>query len=332
VVVVMIGMASFIVSLTAPIVVLPLLRKRGVLDIPNHRSSHTTPTVRAVGIAPAMGVVSGGAIATAVGWESSQLLIILAAGLGAAVVGLAEDLHGLSVWVRIAAQLTAATLCVVAIHDLGSASWWLLPVLVMAIAAYINAANFMDGVDSISALHGGVSGTYFALLGVLTGQRALLLAGVVLAAVFAGFAPWNLAPGRRVFLGDVGSYLLGALVASTGVVAFLNGMSPLVSFAPALPYVADTVETMIERARRGEPLTEAHRSHVYQRLAGAGWSHLRVGGTVALLSALCCLAALLALFGIISEIVAVISSAVLLAGYLALPRLVGSGPVRRAAS
>jgi UDP-GlcNAc:undecaprenyl-phosphate GlcNAc-1-phosphate transferase len=270
-------------------------------------------------------------IAAAVGWASSQLLIILAAGLGAAVVGLVEDLHGLPVRVRIAAQLTAATLCVVAIHDLTRASWWLVPLLVMAMAAYINAANFMDGVDSISALHGCVSGTYFALLGVLTSERALLLAGVVLATAFVGFAPWNLAPGRRVFLGDVGSYLLGGLVASCGVVAFLNGMSPLVSLAPALPYVADTAETMLERVRRGESLTEPHRSHVYQRLAGSGWSHLRVGGTVALLSALCCLAALLALLGVISEIVAVISSAALLAAYLALPRLVGSGSVRRTA-
>ena len=59
-------------------------------------------------------------------------------------------------------------------------------------AGYVNAANFMDGVDSISVLHGVVSGVYFYVVGDLSGRPFLQVIGLVCSAVFVGFAPWNL--------------------------------------------------------------------------------------------------------------------------------------------
>src|SRR5690606_29011020 len=79
---------------------------------------------------------------------------------------------------------------------------------VLFISSYINVANFMDGLNGISGFHGVIAGAAFGVVGWLTATPWLLIIGVVLAAGYLGFLPWNLTkPGA--FLGDVGSYLLG---------------------------------------------------------------------------------------------------------------------------
>ena len=124
-----------------------------------------------------------------------------------------------------------------------------MPIIAIGFAAYVNAANFMDGVDSMSALHGVVAGGYYCLLGGFIEQPALEMLGAVCATAFAGFAPWNITPRLRVFLGDVGSYLLGALVAGCAILAFLMAAVSILSVAPSLPYVATAAYTLFVERR-----------------------------------------------------------------------------------
>ena len=138
-------------------------------------------------------------------WSMPAVAAVFGASLSCAGLGFAEDVRGVSIKARLACQLViGASLGVVAISIFDS-HWWWVPILAICFAGYVNAANFMDGVDSISALHGVVAGGYFCLLGGLFGLPSLQVIGVVCAAVFVGFAPWNLIPRLRVFLGDVGS-------------------------------------------------------------------------------------------------------------------------------
>jgi hypothetical protein len=58
------------------------------------------------------------------------------------------------------------------------------------------------------------------------------------------------------------------------------------TFLPLFPIFLDATLTIIARARRGERLTEAHRSHLYQRLANGGWGHARVSVAYGLAAAL----------------------------------------------
>jgi len=51
---------------------------------------------------------------------------------------------------------------------------------------------------------------------------------------------------------------------------------PVLLYAGVLfvwPFIFDTVYTLGRRFIRGENIFEAHRSHLYQRLVIAGWSH-----------------------------------------------------------
>ena len=86
-------------------------------------------------------------------------------------------------------------------------------------------------------------------------------------------------------MGDVGSALLGFLLATLPLVGDRH-WPVLVILVPVWPFVFDTAFTMLRRARRGENLLAAHRSHLYQRMTQPGWPHRRTMGLYTVL-ALC---------------------------------------------
>lgn len=301
----------------------PLLQRRNVLDVPNHRSAHTTPTLRGAGIGPAFGVAVGAcvaAVATSGPREARGMLLLALVVLAAAALGAREDMAGLAVRHRLVLQTVIATAGALGVvWWTGASAWWCVPVVVWTVG-YVNAANFMDGVNAISGLHGAVAGAYFVVLGTQTGSAVLVALGAVTAAAFVTWLPWNLA-GRRMFLGDAGSYLLGSLVAVSAAVALLGGASLWVAVAPTAVYVLDTGWTLARRALRGERWYEAHRSHAYQQLVAHGWSHVQVAALVAVLGGVCGAAALVASRVPDATPWAVAGTVLVLVGYLAAPRL-----------
>jgi UDP-GlcNAc:undecaprenyl-phosphate GlcNAc-1-phosphate transferase len=90
-----------------------------------------------------------------------------------------------------------------------------------------------------------------------------------------------------MFLGDVGSYALGAWIAVLVVLALRAEVSPVATLAPVSIALADTATVIIRRARHGEHIFEAHQSHAYQRLVASGWSHTTTTAFVGLM-VLCC--------------------------------------------
>lgn len=318
--------ASLAVSVVATGVVIVLLRRRELFDVPNDRSSHAVPTPRGGGLAVMLAVV----VAASVGGEPGDWRVVVPALLLAGV-GFADDLRSLSSRVRLAAQLVLGLLLSLwAALGVGTAT---LPgavfvaVCVVGIAGYVNAFNFMDGVNGISALNAAVGGAWFVWLGHQHDSRTLVVLGASVAGAALGFLPWNAT--SRVFLGDVGSYGLGALLAGSAVLAWAEGIPPVLCIAPLLVYVADTGWVIIRRAHAGEPLTEAHREHVYQRLVALGLPHLASAAFTALLGG--AVVVVLAALYDDHRLAALLLAAALLALYLMTPRAVralsGSGMV-----
>lgn len=286
---VIVGLVALGLSLALPVVVKPLLKRWGVIDIPNHRSSHTMIVVRGMGVAVTVAILVALVLSLVTGLvavDRSLILVIIAMVVVAATLGWIEDFRGLSVKVRASAQLMVGVVGTAALATtIDDSSYWWVPVGAIAVATYINAANFMDGINGISGMHGVVVGLFYSWAGVLSDQLWLTVAGLVVAAAFAGFLPWNLGRGF-VFLGDVGSYLLGASIAAIAVTGLLAGVYLEYLLSPVLIYLADTFTTFLRRARRGERLHTAHRQHVYQRLTDTGLSHVQVALIVSFLSAL----------------------------------------------
>ncbi len=273
---------AFLASLLLPFAFIPLLRRLGVVDIPNERSSHTKTVIRGVGATIAAGLLLGLGTSLATGYvavDRSLVLLLIGIVASASLLGWVEDFRGLSVKVRFGLQLAIGAAGTTALAAaLGQSFWWV-PVGTLVIAGYINVANFMDGVNGISGLHGIAVGALYAVAGVFSDQVWMIAAGTVIAAAFAAFLPWNLGRGS-VFMGDVGSYLLGAAVAGTAVAAFLAGVYVEYLLFPILIYLLDSFTTLVRRIWRGERWYAAHRQHVYQRLTDAGLSHLQSASVV----------------------------------------------------
>lgn len=279
---------SLLLSLLLPFALVPILQKLGVLDVPNERSSHSSEVIRGVGITVAVGIAAGLALSVLTGLvpvDRSIVIIVLTMISAAALLGWVEDYRGLSIQLRALSQLGIGAVGTAALAWTTEQSYWWVPVGALAVAAYVNAANFMDGINGISGLHGVLVGVFYSLGGAMVGQFWLTVAGLVVAAAFAGFLPWNLGRGF-VFLGDVGSYLLGASIAGMAVGGLLAGVYLEYLFSPVVIYLADTFTTFLRRVRAGERWYASHRQHVYQRLTDVGLTHLQAALVVTVCSAL----------------------------------------------
>ncbi len=269
---------------SAEAVAIPLLRRAAIVDVPGHRSSHAVPTPRGGGIPVAAGLLAAAGL---IGGLNATFFALAVAGFG--MLGTAEDVRGLSVRRRLGLQAFGSLMiAILLLSGLTVPAPVLLTLVVLCtawITGFVNAFNFMDGVNGISGGHALVAGMAYAGLGAWQHDEFLLPAGAAVAAGALAFLPWN-AGRARVFLGDAGSYVLGGVLATLAVYAVAHGIPAEAAAGPLVLYVADTVWTLGRRVRAGERWSEPHRSHVYQRWCDAGWSHQRVAATVAAATAL----------------------------------------------
>jgi UDP-N-acetylmuramyl pentapeptide phosphotransferase/UDP-N-acetylglucosamine-1-phosphate transferase len=270
-------LAGVVTAVSCPLVIRALVRA-GRLDHPNLRSSHSQPTPRGGGLAILAGLLAVAVWAAATGSWSSGTWVAVGGCAALGCVGLLDDVRGLPPAPRFAAQVTVG---VVVGAALGGPVGALLGTVV--VPAAVNMVNFMDGINGLCGGHaalwgaaavfaagvfGGASSAGADSLGAL---GALSLGGAL------GFLPFNV-PRARLFLGDVGSYLLGGiagiglLVAATKVLDGTASSWPLIGLvcAPYLLFAVDTSTTIARRLRAGEPVFQAHRSHVYQQLVNDG--------------------------------------------------------------
>ena len=303
---------------------IPLLHKLAVMDVPGTRSSHTRPTPRGGGAPIAIGLLLAAAIA---GGAAAIPFVVAVAFFGA--IGMLDDFRGLPAKLRLALQLAGsaaiAALLVTSIPLPALALAGLAAAITVWITGFVNAFNFMDGVNGISASHALIGGLAFACLGEWHQDRFLVAAGLAIALGACAFLPWNIAR-ARVFLGDVGSYSLGAALALLAATAIARGIPPEAALGPLALYLADTAWTLQRRVRLGERWFEAHRTHVYQRWCDVGWSHQEVTLLTAAVSVLVSLLSLASVTGRPGlRLVADLAALGVLAVYLASPVLFAHG-------
>jgi Fuc2NAc and GlcNAc transferase len=143
-----------------------------------------------------------------------------------------------------------------------------------------NFFNFMDGIDGIAASAGRSPrphGIYALNRGPQDAfQAPLSLLAVCISLACLGYLPFNLLR-AKVFMGDVGSILLGFIFACL-VVTLSRDYLEMVCLAGLLfPFYADELTTMAVRLRDRENLTQSHRRHLYQLLVNQfGVAHWKV--------------------------------------------------------
>lgn len=288
---------SFLVLLIATMVLSALLTliairyalRRQLLDLPGRRRSHAAPTPRGGGVAIVVAMLAGFStlLLSCFNGGMGYLVVLVPPVIGIALVGWLDDHGGLSTLKRFAMHCAAAAWVFAApsfffavfvgegtIDNVGLAIFVGLAVTV-AIVWSINLHNFMDGINGLLTLQALF--VLCVLAGLLAwkgggGSAALL----VCSAACAGFLPFNF-PRARVFMGDVGSGVLGFVIAVS--VLWQTGMPRVAAasgFVLCSAFVADATCTLLSRMLGGRRWYSAHREHLYQWLVRCGYSHARV--------------------------------------------------------
>jgi UDP-N-acetylmuramyl pentapeptide phosphotransferase/UDP-N-acetylglucosamine-1-phosphate transferase len=255
---------------------IPLLRRRGILDYPNERSLHRVATPRGGGIALTGTVLLVWAALGIGGLVSPVVIGILLGTLLVAIVSWIDDLRGLSPALRLAVQALAVAMGLVALppggNPLAAALGPGLYRLATGVAWlwWLNLFNFMDGLDGLAGSEAAALGLgllLFGAAGVGLDPQLAWLAGAILGAAF-GFLVWNWPP-AKIFLGDVGSTTAGYL---TGFLLLAVAAAGHWQVALVLPlyFLADATITLARRLLRGERPWRAHREHFYQLAVARG--------------------------------------------------------------
>lgn len=289
--------AVFVAALVSSLVATPLIRlaaiRLSLLDHPNRRSSHHAVTPRGGGVAVLASAAAALAGAASYWLPEREAGALLGAAALLAVVGLVDDRRGVPALGRLLVQFAAAALAVATLGSfervplpppldvpLGVAA---VPLTLLWITAVANFYNFMDGIDGLAGVQGVVTGL---TIGAAQWSALAALVGAGLAGGSLGFLKLNWSP-ARIFMGDVGSVPIGFLFAVLPLTAppELRGAAFLVVVLSLWFFLADPTWTLLLRLSRGEPLHEAHRTHLYQLLVAAGASHARVSAGIGVAAA-----------------------------------------------
>ena len=269
-----------------------------MLDHPNERSLHRTPTPRTGGLAIIASVVIGLMAAYAVVAFLRPSAPVLPKGLASGsvwivgsmllvfIVSFLDDHMGLSASLRFVVQIVAAVIVVggvgltvssVPVPGLGTMAlgWMAAPVSAVFLVWMANLYNFMDGMDGFAGGMTVFGFGFLALFGWLAGHPFMFLIATLVAMSAVGFLLHNFPP-ARIFMGDVGSITVGFMA---GTLILLGLRDKVFEFwVPILifsPFILDATVTLLRRAVCGHRIWEAHREHFYQRLVLSGWGHQR---------------------------------------------------------
>jgi Fuc2NAc and GlcNAc transferase len=276
-------LAAFPLSVLMARSVLGYATRRNMLDHPGDRSLHSVPTPRGGGLAIAICVMAGAMMLLALGALPHGLaLSLIAGGALVSLIGWLDDRAGLPAAVRAPGYLCAATLAVWQLDGmprivLGASvlepGWTGFPLAVLGIAWLTNLYNFMDGADGIAAVQGISTGAFAAAMFASGGDWAAASLCAILSASCAGFLVYNWPP-ARLFMGDVGSCLLGFSFGTLALYGERTGAAPLlVWLLLLLVFAVDATLTLTRRMLRGEKWYSPHRTHAYQLLVQSGLGH-----------------------------------------------------------
>lgn len=274
-----------VVTGIAEIPVIRWLQAASVHSIPDHRTSHDAPTPRGGGIVLIFVFVFFSPIASKIFDIPTQSMLPITFGVGAfGLLGFVDDVRTLKAITRLATQAVIATGMAYwmseALQRLFTYQWLFVVITAGWIVFFVNAFNFMDGINGISIAQ-TVSSGFCMLLLEHTGRAKVGVFGATLIGGSLGFAPFNFRNrGRaKIFLGDCGSYGLGAAIASVLMLAATGtkGRLNVLVFGTVVLYCLDVTITLVRRAAQGKRLFEAHREHSYQKLESKNkYSHIGI--------------------------------------------------------
>lgn len=293
---------AFLVSAVVVLLSTPIVKqiglKSGLFDIPDKRKVHQRPMVRLGGVS----IFAGTALALLFVWwsggfvdtngqilppqEEYEIWGVTLGGLAFFLIGLADDLFGLSPFTRLLIQVIVASMAwkaggqiqFLSIPSEGLVTlpdWVSLPITAVWLVGMVNATNWIDGLDGLAAGVSGIAAVVMMIVSLFMGQPAAALIVAALAGALLAFLRYNFNP-AKIFMGDGGAYFIGFVLAAVGVIGLVK-TTAVTSFV--LPYlilavpILDMSAVILDRIRHGKSPFIADKRHLHHRLMKAGLSH-----------------------------------------------------------
>lgn len=267
------ALGAILLSAAVTGIALLYARRRGLLDLPGQRRSHSIPTPRGGGAGILAVALAGLWMVWPLPW--GPMLALTAAMAAVGLVGWLDDHRGLPVLPRLLVQFVAALVAVVVLSGPAAGGAFLV-LSVLGVVALTNVMNFMDGSNGMATLEGIFLAAAGVLLAGVAGNIDWALWSLMLACACIGFLPFNM-PRARIFMGDVGSTTLGFCLALAAVALIaVEVLSVWQALLLASAFIADAGYTLGWRFIRGRRWYTAHREHTYQWLIRSGLSHPEV--------------------------------------------------------
>ena len=308
-------LASVLTSFVLTRQVRNLAEQRGWISAPTSgRHVHTSPRPRLGGVAILLAFLFSTLSVFILGhyWPAIGALLpfhVFMAILGPALLvfalGLVDDLHPLSPYVKFAVQALAASLLFAGGLRIGHIpllfgsyhfSWLLgLPLTIVWVLAVTNAFNLIDGLDGLAAGSALFSTLVVFVVSLLTQNHLIALVTLALAGAILGFLRFNFNP-ATIFLGDCGSLFIGFILSAVALEGAQKAPTIVAVAIPVVSFGLPILETALSVLRRfiaGKPLFSADREHIHHKLLERGFSHRQV---VIVLYAVSAMFGLLSLF------------------------------------
>ena len=263
---------AFVISFIGINIYFHIARRYQILDIPNERSSHSGSPIRGAGI-----IFPSIIFLASLRYSEYHFIGVGCIGLG--ILSLTDDIRGLSSKLRFLLQVLLT--CTAFFHFLGHFEFYWILLGIFLSLAFLNAYNFMDGINGITAIYSLVISVTILYVDHLTNIFSSEILGWVIVAILV-FAFYNVRRKAIAFSGDAGSIPLGLFF---GILLIMTITQTDVSFLLLVSvYGIDSGLTIFFRLLKKENIFKAHRQHLYQRLANEkGLDHILVSGSYGLI-------------------------------------------------
>ena len=289
-------LASMLTSALVFPYALRFAQKNGIVDQPNARKLQRVPVPVFGGVVVYSGILVGGVILQLF-YQSSMVALILFAILIMMVIGVWDDIKGLSPVSRLLVEvllvggfIATTGIYIDNFHGLWGVyqldPWWAIPFSIFAGVGTINAINMIDGVDGYSSGYAMLACLCFAII-----FHAVWTPGMVCLTMISGgallpFFMHNVFGSRsRMFIGDGGTLMLGMLLTVLAFSAMSSqvGVGELEEYGICIPAFTvavgciplfDAVRVMLTRIIHGKSPLKADKSHLHHLFIDMGFSHL----------------------------------------------------------
>jgi len=287
---------SFLLAVFVTPFVRAVAHRFGWLDQPDERRVHSVPTPRLGGLAifvsfalallPLFFIHNRITTQLRVQWPSLEALPL--AVLVIFLLGLLDDLFGLSAYVKLAVEIACSLwvfyhgIFIGPLSNPGGKALdvgvWSLPLTVLWLVGLTNAFNLVDGIDGLAAGIAVFAMATVVLISLLTGNTLLIAILAALGGATAGFLLYNFQP-ASIFLGDSGSLVLGFTLGALSLVWGQKSPLAVAVVGPVLIFglpIADTMLAVVRRYFSGTPIFAGDRDHIHHRLLSLGLSPRQV--------------------------------------------------------